>query len=250
MIVRGEITSHQIEPITFSLVHGAYHDSWVWLYVQQSLARAGYDSIAPSLPIEDPEATFDDYAQVVADAEAASGAERIVRVGWSRAGNVIPRAVGRTAVEKLIFIAPGFHPSTLDLASEDEPARYSLTFGAGIYEGEHNLTSILLEPEMIRYAFYNDVRNDMLAGLAIGQLRQQRKAAYEPPLSVFPDLPMEDIICRKDHIIRPDWQLYVANRLGIEPRYINTGHSPMLSRPKLLTRKLIELANAPPQFRS
>src|SRR3954463_14174121 len=47
---------------TFVLVHGAWHGGWCWERLMPERAAAGHESIVMDLPVEDPAASFEDYA--------------------------------------------------------------------------------------------------------------------------------------------------------------------------------------------
>src|SRR6202012_3413024 len=80
----------------FVLVHGAWHGSWCWDLLIPQLRQLGHETVAADLPIGDPAASFDDYADLVV--EAAEGHDDIVVVGHSWAGQVIPIVAPRRPV--------------------------------------------------------------------------------------------------------------------------------------------------------
>lgn len=53
---------------TFALVHGAWHGAWCWQRLTPELEERGHHVIAVDLPCDDPEAAFEDYADVAAQA--------------------------------------------------------------------------------------------------------------------------------------------------------------------------------------
>src|SRR5690242_17823573 len=92
---------------TFVLVHGAWHGGWCWDRLVPELAAAGHQSVVMDLPIEDPSATFEDYASVVVDAAAGAGAgsgSDVVVVGHSLGSMVIPLVAARRPVSALVFL--------------------------------------------------------------------------------------------------------------------------------------------------
>lgn len=105
-----------------------------WELLQHELNELGRHSIAVDLPIDDPHATFDDYARVVVD--ALRDEPDIMLVGHSRAGNVLPRVAGLLAVQKLVYLCASFEPSTVaplrPVARDGIPAKNSDTFLQGI----------------------------------------------------------------------------------------------------------------------
>lgn len=228
------------EPVAFGLVHGAWHGAWCWEDVEYALRDAGHDTIAVDLPIDDPNATFDDHAEIVAD--AMQGYDNIVLVGHSRGGNIIPRVAGLIAVKRLIYVCGALHATITEEMAESNKgivASAMPAFSAGILPAENNLAGYDLTKA--REIFYHDCPEEK-ADWAIGQLRLQRRG-QERRLDVWPDTPSDYILCQEDRVINPEWSRYAAeNWLNTEAVELPGGHSPFLSRPQLLASTLIELA--------
>jgi pimeloyl-ACP methyl ester carboxylesterase len=226
--------------ITFGLVHGAWHGAWCWEKVEDALQEAGHRSIAVDLPIDNPESTFDDHADIVA--AALEGQENIVLVGHSRGGNIIPRVAAKIAVSRMIFVCGAFHaslPETMARHDADAPTSALPVFKAGILPIVNGLAGY--DSTIGRDVFYHDCAIED-ADWAIGHLRQQRRAE-EQRMETWPAVPTDSIICRDDRVINPEWSRYAArNWLGIEPVELPGGHSPFLSRPEVLAAALIALA--------
>lgn len=230
------------ETTTFGLVHGAWHGAWCWQYVSSEIERAGYDSVAVDLPIDNPAATFDDYAAVAA--ERFEKCEDLVLVGHSRAGNVLPRMAGLISIRKMIYIAGSFQPITLKSLGDKTdklPSRALPRFLAGIRETGDNMT--VFDPDLAGDVFYHDC-SDADKEWAISQLRPQRSTKDDPPLEAWPEIAQDYIVCSEERVINPEWSRRVCALLGITVHHIESGHSPFLSRPKELSSKLIELAGA------
>ena len=230
------------EQLTFGLVHGSWHGAWSWELVQEELRTAGYQAVAMDLPIADPRATFDDYADVVV--EALKEYEAPILVGHSRAGNVIPRVAGIMAVRKLIYVCGTFDPPTLDISTSDEgeilPFKNFEKFDAGIIQIGQDLT--VFDRGMATGVFYHDCPPD-ISERAVSLLRPQRRGGHEPALAEWPDVPQDYIICADDRAVNPDWCRYVAKEwLGVEPIELAGGHSPFLAQPEVLASLLIALA--------
>lgn len=226
--------------VTFGLVHGAWHGAWCWEKLETELHEAGYNSVAMDLPIDDPEATFDDHAAIAA--KALEGHENIVLVGHSRGGNVIPRIAGQVLVNRMVFLNGSVQASLPEHMFKDAPADTSDTlplFEAGIMpaiDGVHGF-----DPVIAKQVFYHDCLVAD-ADWATTQLRPQRRGK-EYRLEVWPDVPTDFIVCRDDRVMSPDWMRFAArNWLGIEPIDFPGGHSPFLSRPHELAETLITLA--------
>ena len=229
---------------TFGLVPGFGHNAWCWDYVVPELNSLGHQAVASELPISDPLATFEDYADIVS--QELAGSANIVLVGHSRGANVIPRVAARLSVARLIYVCGSFDKATSmafgDKASNDTlvPAKYTPVYEQGLHQLPNGLWE--LDQQAARRVYYNDcnpeVRVDSLA-----RLRPQRRSDDEPVLTSMPDVPADYIVCRDDKALNPDWSRHVARQwLGVEPLELEGGHSPFLSRPEVLARKLVELA--------
>ena len=96
---------------TFCLVHGAWHDDACWELLVGELTHGGHECLTPVLPLEDPGATFEDYAAVVGD--CIGDREHTVLVGHSMASAVIALVALRVPVKLLVYLCPamaGFPP--------------------------------------------------------------------------------------------------------------------------------------------
>ena len=87
----------------FVLVHGSYHGAWCWDLLRPELERLGHRAVAVDLPISDPAAAAEAYADVVLG--AVDGLTDPVLVGHSMAGLVIPLVAARRPVRRLVFLA-------------------------------------------------------------------------------------------------------------------------------------------------
>ncbi len=228
--------------LTFGLVHGAWHGGWCWEYLQEELEAAGHKTVAVDLPIDNPAANFDDYADTVVD--ALDDASDVVLVGHSRGGNVIPRVAGRVSVRKLIYVCASFEVPTIGRPTAEEfadvPTRFLLLSQMGVKQLDNDMT--VYDKQIAKNVFYHDCP-PKIANWAASLLRPQRRSSNEPKLKRWPDVPQEYILCKKDRVINPAWSRYAAkNWLGITPIEIGGGHSPFLSRAHELGQLILNLS--------
>ena len=94
--------SSRDDPITFVLVHGAWHGAWCWRDLMPHLERLGARAIAVDLPCDDVTAGTEAYAAHVLDALPASG--DVVLVGHSLGGLTIPLVAAARPVRALVFL--------------------------------------------------------------------------------------------------------------------------------------------------
>jgi pimeloyl-ACP methyl ester carboxylesterase len=231
---------------TFALVHGAWHGRWCWERLVPELEARGHRALAMDLPSDDPEATFEAYADVVAEHLAAAGADDAILVGHSMAGPAIPLVPQRRPVRRLVYLCavapnPGMSVAQ-QLAEEDVLAHeYMEIRGELLADG----VTRWADPEKARRFMYADC-DAADAQAAIERLRPQALAPYAVPcpLTEFPDVPSTYVGCRDDRLVRPDWSRWVAEqRLDAEFVELPGSHSPFLSRPADLASTLDALAS-------
>jgi pimeloyl-ACP methyl ester carboxylesterase len=214
------------------LVHGSYHGAWCWDRLRPELERLGHRTVAVDLPISDPMAAAAEYAQAVADA-IDPGTMPVV-VGHSMAGLVIPLVPALRPVERLVFLA-AFIAAPAKSANEQR--------GAEPIDGRVPLKAVEFEdlgndvwkvgPNTATELFFHDA-DATTAAWAIARLRPQcYRVMNEPsPLTAWPSVASDSIVCRDDRALNPDWVRDAARRrLGVEAVEIDGGHSPFMTRP-------------------
>jgi pimeloyl-ACP methyl ester carboxylesterase len=182
---------------TYSLVHGAWHGGWAWDLVRAELESRGHTVHSPDLPIEDVDATVEDYAHVVPPAD--------VVVGHSLGGVVIPLVEARVHVYICGLLA--------GVSSEDA---FVPGFGAARVRDELGRSYYPDPADAARELQYPPVHAHLAA-----KLRRQA------PLSGTRSVEGTYVVCARDAAIRPEWQRGVGGR-SIE---LDAGHSPMLECP-------------------
>jgi len=228
--------------ITVGLAHGAFHGGWCFEFLEDELNHIGFKTVSVDLPIDDPEADFNDHSDVVV--EALKHEKKVALLGHSRAGNIVPRAAGRLAIVKMIFLCSAFEPSTIQcLPPRDpnvvEPPMVTQEYLDGLQPEGGEMFSY--NRTYARRKFYPDCPRP-LQGWACGNLRIQRRSLNEPILEEWPDVPQSYIYCEDDLVVSPEWsKIFVPNRLGIEPIPFPGGHSPFLSRPLQLAHAIASL---------
>ncbi len=230
---------------TFALVHGAWHGAWCWERLIPKLESRGHRAVAMDLPSDDPDATFETYADVVAECLDAAAGEDAILVGHSMAGPAIPLVPERHPVRRLVYLcavvpSPGFSVAQ-QLADEDILDR-----------GFMEIRSELVSNGFTRWADGAKARQFMYADCdasdveeAIQRLRPQAQSPYAAPcpLTKFPDVHSTYIGCSDDRLVRPEWSKRVADqRLGAEFIELPGSHSPFLSRADDLASLLVGLA--------
>ncbi len=242
------LAQHVAMALTFVLVHGHWHGSWAWDSLTPVLERRGHRVVAPQLPSDRlGHGAAANAAAVIEACDSASvptlGSEsRTVLVGHSAGGLTIPLVARRYAVRHMVFVAalipvPG-------RSVEDDFASDPSAEVAGFTWRERDDGLLELSPDVARRHFFHDCAPE-LADTAIAQLRLQTPTTItEPsPLDQWPHVTSDYIVCSADRVLAPKWQQHIAlTRLGVEPTFIDAGHSPALACPDLLADAMERLA--------
>ncbi len=206
------------------------------------LAERGHETVTMDLPIEDNDATFAAYADVVLAAMERAGApgDAIV-VGHSLGGMVPPLVAAQRPVGALVFLCaviPNLHGHPW----EDAPAMGDDDYGAvrdedGAFRFDSSAAATAI--------FYPDCSRED-AQWAFEHLRPLRNRSLwdRPyPLVAWPEVPMVAISAVDDRAIYASYQRACCeSRLGITPIEIGGAHSPFLSRPAELAGLLDAVA--------
>ena len=212
----------------FMLVHGAWHDARCWERLTPELEALGNRSLTVDLPSDDPDATFQTYADAVLEALSDED-EQVVVVGHSLAGMTIPLVAVRRPVRRLVYLCalvplPG-HSFFEQLGIES--GALSPEYQSGIKADEHG-TGRWVDGDLARRILYADC-DDEVAEAAIKRLRPQARSPYEVPcpLDELPDVSRTYIACSEDRLVSPAWSRDVASgRLAADLFELPGSHSP------------------------
>jgi pimeloyl-ACP methyl ester carboxylesterase len=224
---------------TYALIHGAWHGGWCWAPLVAELRRHGHEAIAPDLPCEDDEATFETYAAVVEAALEGAGGD-VVLVAHSLAGQTAPLVAARRPVRGIVYVAAIVAEPGRSFAEQnrDDPAPLLPGYERGLRV--HGNARAWADEEVAREHMYDDVEPD-LAHEAFARLRPQSRAPYGVPcpLAALPDAPVASIVCGEDRMVLPAWSRRTAReRLGVEPVELPGGHTPSLAQPARLAEAI------------
>jgi pimeloyl-ACP methyl ester carboxylesterase len=214
------------EMATYVFIHGGGGGAWDWHLVAAELTTRGHDVVAMDLPTDDASAGLSEYADTVL--EAVGDRTDLVVVGHSFGAFTATLVCSRVPVDLLVLVAgmvplPGERPGEWWANTGHEQARQEQ---GG--EGEAIAT------------YMHDVPPD----LAAEALKRARDSVETPllepwPLVAWPDVPTRYLLCRDDRYFPAEWMRQVVReRLGITPEEMDSGHAPMLSRPKELADRL------------
>jgi pimeloyl-ACP methyl ester carboxylesterase len=213
----------------FVLVHGAWQGGWCWELLTAELTARGHTTRAPDLPGDYPSAGVAEYA---ASLPASEGS---IVVGHSLGGMTIPLVPAL----RHVFVA-----ALVPSPGESLPGDALFPEFGGTVRDELDRS---YWPDAGAAGVLFDGLSEEVAAWAFPRLRPQgRPPTVEPsPVTALPR-DTAYLVCTRDRVIRPEWQVDVARRLlGVEPVAIDAGHFPMLECPVELADVLETVAASP-----
>ena len=225
----------------FVLIPGAGTDPRIYDATIEALKALGHDGLAPALPLDDADAAPSDHADAVIRALPADG-ELIVAAQslGAFAGSLV---AARAPVAQLVLVAPMI-PRPGETAGEWWTSTGHEEAIADLLERHGPMSS--WGPDAIAEVFLHDVDPDVSRANERYQGVPGDGLFGEPwPLEAWPEVPTHVLVPTEDRLFPLEFQRRVAReRLGLEIDEIPGGHLPMLSRPRELASRLIELAQA------
>lgn len=231
----------------FVLVHGGFHGAWCWDLLIPELERRGHTAVAVDLPGHGKRAQEDATLAGYRDAVVEVIEPGDVLVGHSLGGFTVSVAADAAVdrVRHVVYLAAG-------LPIEGQAMHAA---GAGRASGSGSLVELSDDRQRSTFRsakaaidfFYHDCSPE-LARWAYGMLTPQPLAPLTEPISIpnfwDADLPRSLILCRQDHAVGGDVDRTIA-RMGVEPLWIDTSHSPFLSRPAECAEVILEATARP-----
>ena len=220
----------------FVLVHGYNIGSWCW---DELLPELGLPTLAVDLPgrqatkEERRQLTWQGAVQSVIDDISGWEKERVILVGHSAAGFIIP-AVAAAIPDKiaaLVFIAAVIPPEGKGaIDTMPWPMRWIIRILAK--------RGLSFKPPkfLLRWALQHELTQEQ-ARKMMGRTTIEAPGTL-PEAMHYGDLPAETpryyIVCNKDRAIKPKQQRLYAGTIGAQTIEIDAGHSVMISRPQEL----------------
>ncbi len=226
---------------TCVLIHGAYQGGWIWKLVGERLRAAGHLVFAPTLDgcgerrhLVRPGITVTTQAEEVAQLLFYEDLHQVVLVGTSSGGMVICKAaeLARDRIGRLVFV------DALALLRGEQVAQIVKR------PARPEVTDLTIGPAR------GDAEQRLFAGLApdlrawaLSRYTPHPIAALEAPMAATSfweqPWPATVIRCRQSANPPEAHQRRTAERLRAAWHEMDTGHYPMLSEPKGLTRLLL-----------
>ena len=212
------------------LIHGAWHGSWCWDFVEKGLINEGVETHSINLPFTGVE---DDIASVSNAIDEIDN--QVILLGHSYGGIVISGAAeAKRNVDQLIYLSAILLKAGESMQLDGSKIQIDV---------DENLISSVKKSAAIQ-AFYADV-DPNLAEASIELLRPFPIVAGSKGIGeAWREKHSTYIICREDEAIPPELQYDMAKKADKIIEW-ECGHSPFLSKPKLVIDFLLDLASSP-----
>jgi pimeloyl-ACP methyl ester carboxylesterase len=220
---------------SFVLVPGAGGNAGLWQLVEPLLQRAGYHSVAVTLPNWSG-ATFSDHADAIV---AAAGApDEVTLVAQSMGAFAAPLSCDRLPVAELVLLN-AMIPAPGETAGEwwSNTGQADAMRSNDLREGR--------DPDAgfdAQTYFLHDLPPDVLELLMSSGEAEPVDSLFETrfPLTRWPDVPTTVLAGRDDRFFPYEFQRRIArDRLGLEVEQLPGGHLLALSQPEALAARLL-----------
>jgi len=210
------------------LVHGFWADSSSYSAIIPVLQRAGYNVLAPQMPLT---SVADDVAAVKRALDTVEG--DCLLIGHSYGGVVITHAGIHPNVKGLLYIAafaPDNGETMNDLLGKNPP-----TAAAPFFEGKEGY--VWLKQEGFRTAFAQDLPAEH-ADVLYAVQKVPNGAIFGTPANeaAWKDKKSWFIISGQDKTIDPNLQRYEADRMHAITTEVAASHVSMISQPSAVAR--------------
>lgn len=241
----------------FVLVHGGFHGAWCWERIVPELVALGHAAIAIDLPghgeRRDERSTLADRRDAIVSVIEPGD----VLVGHSGGGydvtvaaDAVPERVGH-----VVYLAAGLPLEGRSLLEAtggatgegpDGPVTRLMDDDTGMSRfvaPDERGRMVCVDFEAVRAFFYHDCDAET-AAWAFERLTPAPVDFLTETVSVprfwTADLPRSYIVCLEDRAKPRAMSEVVIDRLGVAPLTLASSHSPFLSQPAALARRLVE----------
>jgi Alpha/beta hydrolase family len=217
---------------TFALIPGAGSDQWYWSRLTPLLAQHGHEALAPELPVDDPDAGWDAYADAVA--AAIGDRTAVVVVAQSMGAFTAPLLCSRVDVARIALLCPMI-PAPGDTGGDWWEAAGQPAAARAAAERDGRDPDV---PFDLETAFLHDVPADVTAELLARPAPAQADRLFEErwPLDAWPDVPTSVLAGTRDRLFPLDLvQRLARERLGLDHvDTVDSGHLAALVRPEVV----------------
>jgi pimeloyl-ACP methyl ester carboxylesterase len=217
------------------LIHGAFSTSQAWNPVAQILEDHGFAVTRAELPLTSLEADVE-----AAKLALATGTGPAVLVGHSWGGVVMGEVGADSAVTSLVYVAafaPDRGESLAALSKQGTPSEGS----AAMRPDEKG--RLFIDEEKFAEVFAADLPVEEAHSMAVAQ-RPLAYASLATPseIAAWNDKPNHYVVSMADKVIKPDVQLFFADRMGAKVTKIDSSHVVHLSHPEKVANAIMRAA--------
>ena len=239
------------KPLTYVLIHGAWHGSWCWNKLSSRLQSFGHKVLTPDLPghyknkADFKNITLKSYVDHVQDIVLRTP-DPVILVGHSMAGVVISQVAENISdkISRLVYVS-GFIPvdggSLLD--EEKKAVIPTVANAITVDEASASISLPLHELKIITDLFYANC-DEETRRYALSHLQKQPLLPFVGTVSVssarFGSVPKLYIECLQDKAIMIQDQRRMQSYVPCEVATIDTDHSPFFSATDELANILME----------
>ncbi|MDM0033463.1 alpha/beta hydrolase [Variovorax sp. J22P271] len=230
---------------TVVLVHGAFAESASWNEVARDLRARSFSVVAAANPLRGLKSDADYVAAIVGSIPGP-----VVLVGHSYGGSVISAAAaGKTNVKALVFIAafaPEVGESAVDLSGKFPGSTLGPTLAAPVVL-PGGAKDLYIQQDKFGKQFADDVAPATAQLMAVTQRPITEGALGEAaPSAAWKTIPSWFIYGDRDKNIPPAALAFMAERAKAVKTVVVKGasHVVMTSRPKLVSRLIVEAADS------
>jgi pimeloyl-ACP methyl ester carboxylesterase len=215
---------------TFALIPGAGSDQWYWSRLVPLLTERDHEALVPELPVGDPDAGWEAYADAVA---AVTGDHtQVVVVAQSMGAFTAPLLCSRVDVARIALLCPMI-PAPGDTGNGWWKAAGQAASARTAAEREGRDPDA---PFDLETTFLHDLPADVTAELLSRPAPAQEDRLFEErwPLEAWPDVPTTVLAGTRDRLFPLDLVERLAReRLGLDHiDTVDSGHLAALARPE------------------
>ncbi|MET0369987.1 MAG: alpha/beta hydrolase [Sphingobium sp.] len=243
--------------VAMLFLHGGKQGGWIWDEVRAAIALQGGEAAPETVALDVPGCgtkrgrdvaalTLADVVEELARDIAAIQAPRLMLIGHSQAGTVLPQLADaiRPRVVQLTYIA---------CAGPAEGQTIGAMLGTGLH-GEHDdcigwpIDPATSSPQAMTAAMFC---NDMDYAQRAAFLAKLGADDWPPACATtetdwryaaIRDIPASYIVAMRDQILTPHWQGRFADRLGATRRdHVDAGHQLLQTRPQAVAEILLSI---------
>ncbi|MET0603392.1 MAG: alpha/beta hydrolase [Baekduia sp.] len=222
---------------TFALIPGAGADQWYWSRLVPLLQARGHEALTPELPVSDPDAGWDAYADAVAAAIGYSAS--VVVVGQSMGAFTAPLLCSRVDVAGIALLCPMI-PAPGDTGNDWWEAAGQDASARAAAEREDRDPDAPFDLETM---FLHDLAPEVKAELLSRPEPEQIDRTFEEPwpLEAWPDVPTTVMAGTRDRLFPLDLVERLAReRLGLNHvDTVDSGHLAALVQPNQVATWLL-----------